>query len=143
MIAFLSTTSGVAGHKDKQFASGNQLNGNHKGFEFTYLQTTTPVPSVNVIASNTPASDFGPAPIPTYAKIQGGVTDTPTPVPGTPTRTPTRTPGANTPTATHVPDGSGDSIPLSAFEVVDAHSSGCVGSYRWCPICANPCGPGP
>ena len=35
MIAFLSTTGGVAGHIDNQFASGNQPNGSHKGFEFT------------------------------------------------------------------------------------------------------------
>ena len=106
MIAFLSTTNGTPGVIDKQFSAGDegQSVGKHKGFEFTYLQTTTPVPSVTVIPSNTRESDFGPAPIPTYAKIQGGVTNTPTNVPGTPTVTPTRTPGPNTPTATRLPD---------------------------------------
>jgi len=32
-------------------------------------------------------------------------------------------------------------IPIKAFEVVDATRSGCLDSYVWCPACANLCSP--
>lgn len=99
MIAFLSTTNGTPGTIDKQFSPGDEgfVVGKHKGFEFTEVQTA---PIITVFPNDTINSDFGAAPIPTWAKIQGGATRTPTVGPGTPTATPTPThiPGSPFPT---------------------------------------------
>ncbi|MDQ2808340.1 MAG: hypothetical protein M3Z04_15715 [Chloroflexota bacterium] len=99
MINFLGKTGNTYGVIDLQFRAGDEPGepGKHKGFEITYLETTTPVPSVTVFPRYTSYSDFGPAPIPTWAKIQSGATHTPTVGPGTPTVTPTPTFNTRTP----------------------------------------------
>ena len=96
MINFLSKTNGAYGVVDTLFRAGSEPGqpGSHKGFEFTYIdsQATPPVPSVTVVPEYVTDSDFGPAPIPTWAKIQGGNPSTPLPPgPTTPTYTPTYT----------------------------------------------------